>query len=107
MATLTPGPSPALTGEGRFLFRDVDDFHNFVAVVVDGFDGDLTGLRYREGAADGLVEGGPGGFVDLGAEGSFELVVGLGGAGEVGVADEEGLAGVVGVDEPAGEPLRR
>ena len=54
-----------------------------------------------------LVEGRPGGFVDLGAEGALELFVGLVGAGEVGVADEEALAVVVGVDEPAGDVVGR
>ncbi len=40
-------------------------------------------------------------------QGSLELLVGLVGAREVGVADEEALAVVVGVDEPAGDVVGR
>ena len=58
-----------------------------------------------EGAARGGVEGGPGGFVDVGPERPFQLVVGLVGPGEVGVAHKETLAVVVGVDEPAGHVI--
>ena len=47
------------------------------------------------------------GFVDLCAEGSLELGVGVVGAKEIGVADEEALAVVVGVDEPAGDVVGR
>ena len=51
----------------------------------------------------GAVERRPLGLVDLGAEGVLQLVVGVLAAAEVGVADEEALAVVVGVDEPAGD----
>ena len=44
---------------------------------------------------------------DVGPQGAAELVVGVVGAGEVGVADEEALAVVVGVDEPAGDVVGR
>ena len=47
------------------------------------------------------------GFVDLGAEGALEPGVGVVGAEEVGVANEEELAVVVGVDEPAGDVVGR
>ena len=82
---------------------DGEYLQDLVAVVVDDLDGDLAGLGRVEGAAGGGVQGRPGGFVDFGAEGALELVVGLAGAKEVGVADEEALAAVVGVEEPAGD----
>jgi len=47
------------------------------------------------------------GLVDLGSEGAFELAVGVVGSEEVGVADEEALAVVIGVDEPAGDVVGR
>ncbi len=37
--------------------------------MVYDLDGDFTGGRWGKGAADGGVEGGPGGFVDVGLEG--------------------------------------
>ena len=71
----------------------------------------LTAIRplvgSREGARDGRVERRPGGLVDVGAEGALELVVGVVGAEEVGVADEELLVVVGGVDEPAGDVVGR
>src|SRR5688572_10553601 len=60
-----------------------------------------------EGTADGAVETARGGLVNLGAQGTLELFVGLVGAGEVGVADEKTLAVVVGVDEPTGDVVGR
>ena len=56
-----------------------------------------------EGTADGAVERAPGRLVNLGAQGVLELFVGFVCAGEVGVAHEEALAVVVGVNEPAGD----
>ena len=47
----------------------------------------------------------PGVAVDLGLEGGLERLVGVVGAQEVGVADEEALLVVVGVDEPAGDAV--
>ena len=44
----------------------------------------------------------PGFLVDFGFEGCFQGFVGVVGAEEVGLADEEGFHVVVGVDEPAG-----
>jgi hypothetical protein len=75
--------------------------------VVDHLDGDLAALGDFEGAAAGGVEAGPGGLVDLGLEDALELVVGVVGAGEVGVADEEALAVVFRVEEPAGDVVGR
>ena len=53
------------------------------------------------------MEGLPGLVVDLGLERGLEALVGVVGAEEVGVADEEALLVVVGVDEPAGDARRR
>ena len=86
---------------------NVIHFEDFVAVVVDYFDGDLAGVGAVEGAAGGAVEAAPGGFVDFGAEGALEFFVRLIGAGEVGMANEEAFAIVVGVDEPAGNVVSR
>ena len=63
----------------------------------------LPDLGLVERPAHRAVETAPGRFVDLGPERPLELVVGFVGPGEVGVADEEALAVVVGVDEPAGD----
>ena len=72
--------------------------------MIDDLDRDLAFVgRFLK--RDGFigVERAPGGFVDFGAQGAFEFVVGFVGAGEVGVADDEGLFVVVRVDEPAGD----
>ena len=45
----------------------------------------------------------PGGFIHFGAKRALQLVVGVVGAREVGVADEEALAVVARIDEPAGD----
>jgi len=71
--------------------------------VVDDFDGDAAGFGFVEGAGGVAVECGPGFGVDLGFEGGFERGVGVVLAEEVGVAHEEALAVVVGVEEPAGD----
>jgi hypothetical protein len=75
--------------------------------VVDDLDGDLAGLRLREWSAYRPVEGAPRRFIDLGTEGTLELVVRFLSAGEVRVPDEEALAVVVGIDEPAGDVVGR
>jgi hypothetical protein len=75
--------------------------------VVDHLDGDAAARGAREGPRDGRVQRGPGGLVDVGAEGALELVVWIVGAQEVGVADEELLVVVGGVDEPAGDVVGR
>ncbi len=70
--------------------------------MIDDLDRDLAGFGFFKGIGGGGIQRSPGGFVDLGAQGALELFVGLVGASEVGVADDEGLLVVVGVDEPAG-----
>ena len=79
------------------------NLHYFIAVVVDDFDGNLAGLGLVKGAADGGIKGLPGRFVYVGPEGAFEFFIGVASPGEVGVADEEALAVVIGVSEPAGD----
>ena len=73
--------------------------------MVDDLDGDAAGGGAVEGAGGVAVEGFPGSSVDLGLEGGLERLVGVVGAEEVGVADEEALLVVVGVDEPAGDAV--
>ena len=73
--------------------------------MIDDLDGDAPGLRCVKGTGGVAVEGGPGLFVDLGFEGGFQGAVGIVGTEEVGVADEEALFVVVGVDEPAGDAV--
>src|SRR4051794_22228334 len=95
---------------GRLLHRknsDRVDLQDLVAVVVDDLHGDLAGRRRVEGLAPGTVDRLPQSFVDLGAEGPLELLEGLVGPEEVGVADEEALAVVIGVDEPTGDVVGR
>jgi hypothetical protein len=79
--------------------------HHLVAEVVDHLDRDAPGGGLGERAGDVAVEALPGFLVDLGLEGGLERLVGVVGAEEVGVADEEALFVVVGVDEPAGDAL--
>ena len=76
---------------------------HFFAEVVDDFDGDAAGFGFVERAGGVAVEGGPGFGVDFGFEGGFEGGAGIVLAEEVGVADEEALAVVVGVEKPAGD----
>ena len=71
--------------------------------MVDDLDGDLARAWAREWARDRRVDGFPGLVRDVGAEGAAELVVGVIGAREVGVADEKGVAVVVGVEESGGD----
>ena len=71
--------------------------------MVDDFDRDAAGGGFVEGAGGVAVERCPGFCVDLGFEGGFERRVRIVRAQEIGVADEEALFVVVGVDDPAGD----
>ena len=51
------------------------------------------------------MEGGPGVCVDFGFEGGFQGGVGIVGAEEISVADEETFLVIVGVDKPAGDAI--
>lgn len=73
--------------------------------MIDHLHRDAAGSGFVEGAGGVAVEGGPGVGVDFGLEGGLEGLVGVVGAEEVGVADEEGFFVVVGVDEPAGDAV--
>ena len=79
--------------------------HNLIPQVIDYLHRNPARLRAREGSRRGAVQGGPGVLVDFGLEGGLERLVGVAGAEEVGVADEEALLVVVGVDEPAGDAV--
>ena len=69
----------------------------------------FTAIRPVAGRANGrdvgAVEGRPGFLVDLGLQRGLEALVGVVRAEEIGVADEEALLVVVGVDEPGGDAL--
>ena len=71
--------------------------------MVDHLHRDAARLGLVEGAGGVAVQAGPGVLVDFGLEAVFEGGVGVAGAKEVGVADEEAFLVVVGVDEPAGD----
>jgi len=85
--------------------RDAEDFHDFVAEVVDDFDGDAAGGGCFEGARGVAVQGAPGFFVDFGSQCGAERFIRIVGAEEVGVADEEAFFVVIGIDEPAGDAV--
>ena len=57
--------------------------------MVDDFYGDATGFGLGEVARGVAVQGGPGFGVDFGFQGGFQGAVGVVGAEEIGVADEE------------------
>ena len=73
--------------------------------MVDDLDGDAARFGFGEGAGGVAVEGRPGVFVDFGLQGRFQCLVGIVGAQKVGLADEETLLVVVGIDEPAGDAV--
>ncbi|MHA3980570.1 hypothetical protein ACW9UR_23125 [Halovulum sp. GXIMD14794] len=73
--------------------------------MVDHLHRDPPGLRPRERARDGALQALPSVLVDLALQGVAQGLVGYLRAGEVGLADEETFARVVGVDEPAGDVL--
>lgn len=56
---------------------DVEDLKHFVAVVVDHLDGNLAGLRWREGARASAVERVPRLFVDLGSQRPLQSGIGV------------------------------
>ena len=87
----------------KFHQLHLEDFHHFIAQMVDDLDRDAPGFGFIEGPRGVAVERCPGFFVDLGFEGGLERRVGIVGAQEIGLADEEAFFVVVGVDEPAGD----
>ena len=84
---------------------NVKHLHRLVAEVINDLDGDAAGGGLGEWAGGVAVQGRPGVEVDFGLERRLERLVGVVRAQEVGVADEEALLVVVGVDEPAGDAV--
>ena len=80
--------------------------HHLIPQMVNHLHRDPAGLRLVEGPGGVAVQRGPGVFVNLGLERDLERLIGAASAEEVGVADEEALLVVVGVDEPAGDAVR-
>ena len=73
--------------------------------MVDDLHGDAAGFWLVERAGGVAVQGRPGFGVDFGFQGGFQGAVGVVGAEEIGVADEEALLVVASVDEPAGDAI--
>ncbi len=73
--------------------------------MVDYFDCDAAIGGFVEGAGGVAVETFPGFFVDLCFQGALERLVRVVRTQEVGVANEETLFVVVGVDEPTGDAV--
>ena len=71
--------------------------------MINDLHGNPPRFGFLERARDVAVERIPGFGVDLGFQGGLQGFVGVVGAEEVGVADEEAFFVVVGVDEPAGD----
>ncbi len=82
---------------------DTKYFHDFIAEVVDHFNRDTARRWFVERSGDVAVERRPRLFVDFSPEGSFEALVRIVCAEEVGVADEKAFLVVICVDEPAGD----
>ena len=82
-----------------------EHLHHFVAQVIDHLHRDPPACRLVERARGVAVERRPGFLVDLGLQRRLQRAVGIVRAEEVGVADEEALFVVVGVDEPAGDAV--
>jgi hypothetical protein len=77
-------------------------FHHLVPEVIDHLDRDPARLRLLERARRVGVETRPGFLVDLSFQRRLQRLVGVVGAEEIGVANEEALAVVIGVNEPSG-----
>lgn len=73
--------------------------------MVNHLHRDPPGLRLRKRARGIAVEALPRLAVDFILEGRLERLVGVAGAEEVRMTDEEALLVVVGVDEPGGDAL--
>jgi hypothetical protein len=85
------------------LSRYSEHLHHLIPQMIDDLDPDPPGGRFSGWAGRVAVQRGPSLLVDLGLERNLQRFVGIGGAQEIGVADEEDLLVVVGVDEPAGD----
>lgn len=69
--------------------------------MVDDFDGDAARFWFIEGAGGVAIKGGPGFRVDFGLQRSLQGTIGIIGSEKIGVANEEALFVVIGVDKPA------
>ena len=88
--------------DAEFHQSHLEDFHDFIAQMVDHLDRNATGGGLIEGTRGIAMQRFPGFFVDLGFEGGLEARIGIIGAQEIGMPDEEALFVIVGIDEPAG-----
>src|SRR5579872_968274 len=89
----------------KFTLSHPEYLHNLVAKVIDDFHCDATARGPRERTRGVGIERRPGLLVDLRLERCLEALVGVVRAQEIGVADEEALLVVVGVDEPGGDAV--
>src|SRR5205823_580226 len=96
---MLPGRLNTTCGEARLCH--LIDLKDFVAVVVDNLQSDLACRWLWERTAVRAVEHCPGVLVDVRPKRSLQLVVGIVTPDEVRMANEEALAVVVRVDEPA------
>lgn len=78
------------------------DFHDLVAEVIDDFDCYAAALGFLEGAGGVAVKSSPGKFVDFDFERGLEGAVGVVGAEDIGLEDEEVLATDSGVSRTEG-----
>src|SRR6266516_2514650 len=101
MPMANPSPDTERNKSRRCALNFID-LQDFIAIVIDDFDGDLARLRFVESAADSRVKALPGSFVYLSPQGALQFLVRVIGPCEVSVAHKEAFAVVVGVDKPAG-----
>ena len=87
------------------VLSDSKYLHHFIAQMIDYLYRD-TAERWLVKRAGGVaVERAPGVFIDLGFERGLERLVRVVRAKEIRVTDEEALLVLVGIDEPAGDPV--
>ena len=82
-----------------------EHLHHLVAEMIDHLHRYPATLRFVEGPRGVAAEARPGLLVDLRLEGVFKGTIRVVLTEEVGMADEEALLVVVGIDEPAGDAV--
>ena len=85
---------------------EAEDVHHFVAKVVDHLHRDSAWFGLGKEAGCAAVQRCPSFGVDFGLDCDLERAIGVVGTQEVGVLNEETFFVVIGVDRPAGDPLR-
>jgi hypothetical protein len=75
--------------------------HRLIAVMVDHLHRDASGFRRWERAALFAVKRGPRVLVDVGFQRGFQFLERVLAAEKISVADEEAIAVIIRVDEPA------